>query len=159
MPHVNAHVVPSHVDWFAPVGMGHAVHDVPHELTLVLSGHVPEHRWLPVGQSWLHATALSMQAPAQSRLPVGHVPPHAPPVHVAEPPVGTLHGVHDPPQLAMSVLLTHFVPQRWKPLPHWSEQLPETQMGVPLAPAAQATHVAPHAPAESSRTQVAPHLW
>jgi hypothetical protein len=44
-------------------------------------------------------------------------------------------------------------------VPHWSEQLPETQMGVPLALAGQFMQVAPQAPAASSRAQVWPHLW
>jgi hypothetical protein len=113
VPQVNPHVVPSHDVWLAPDGMGHAVHDEPHELTLLFKLQRPPQLWLPVSHMLAQAMLLSMHALMHSFLPVGHDPEHAPFVHVGEPPVGVAQGVQDVPQDPTSVLLRHLPLQRW----------------------------------------------
>ena len=48
MPQSNEHVVPSQVVWLAPVGLLQAMHDVPHEFTLVFETHTSEQGCLPM---------------------------------------------------------------------------------------------------------------
>lgn len=54
----------------APVGLGQAVHDVPHDSTLVSDEQMPLQSWVPVGQVTAHGIALSMHVPAHSFIPV-----------------------------------------------------------------------------------------
>jgi hypothetical protein len=123
-PHVKSHVVPSHVVVLAPVGLGHAVHDVvPQVSTLVLVAQMPAQSWVPVRHTSEHAAAAAMHAPAHSFMPVGQAGTHAVPSQVTVPPAGDWHAVHDVvPQLPTSRLLTQRPPQMWYPalqaMPH-----------------------------------------
>jgi hypothetical protein len=86
LPQVKSQVEPSQVVWLAPFGLGQAPHNVPHELTLLLSTQTPLQLCVPVGhppQTWPEG----MQAPLHRICPVGHIPPHFWPSQVAVPPV------------------------------------------------------------------------
>jgi hypothetical protein len=109
---VNPQAVPSQV--VAPfVGVAHGVHDVPHELGLVLGWHVPEQSWLPLGQTPEQVALEAMHAPAHSFIPDGQVPPQLVPSQVAVPPlVGAVHATQDEPHDATAVLLAQVDPQR-----------------------------------------------
>ncbi len=113
MLQVNPQAVPSQVA--APfVGVAHGVHDVPHELGLVLGWHVPPQSWLPLGQTPEHDALAAMQAPAHSFIPDGQVPPQLIPSQVAVPPlVGAVHATQDEPHDAIAVLLAQVDPQTW----------------------------------------------
>jgi hypothetical protein len=159
VPQVKPHFVPSQLACEAPVGTGQLAHAVrPQEFTLVFESHTPPQSWLPVSHTPEHEAVVAMQEPAHSFWLAGQAPPQVPPVQVAVPPMGTAHAVHDEPHVATSVLLTHLPLQRWKPLAHESEHVPETQMGVPFAPVGQAMQEVPHAVASLSRAQSDVHL-
>ena len=110
---MKSQAVPSHVVALAPVGFGHAAHDVaPQVSTLVFGAQIPAQLCVPVGHTPEHAVAASMHVPAHAFIPVGHVGTHAVPSHVTEPPAGSWHAVHDVvPQLPTSRLLTQRPPQ------------------------------------------------
>jgi hypothetical protein len=114
-PQVKPQVVPLQLVEVAPVGKGHAVHDVvPQLATSVLVAQMPEQSWVPLGQVPLHAALLAMQVFVQSFMLEGQVGTHCVPSQVTEPPVGCVHAVHDEaPQLPTSLLLTHLPPHRW----------------------------------------------
>ena len=114
LPQVKPQVVPSQLFEVAPVGKGHAVHDVvPQLATSVLLAQMPEQSWVPLEQTPLHAELLAMQVPAQSFMLAGQAGRHCVPSQVTEPPVGCMHAVHDEvPQLPTSALLTHLPPHR-----------------------------------------------
>ena len=128
--------MPLHVE-SAFAGGTQDVHDVvPHEVTLVL---------------------LTQSAP-QACEPALQLWPQVAPLQVAVPFDGGVHGVHAPPQVATSRLLTQAPPQRWRPdaqaTPHWKFE----HVGDPLATPGQllpqppqlsalletSTHDAPH---------------
>jgi hypothetical protein len=111
----QAHVPPAAHEAVALVGAVQAVHEAPHELTLVFERHRPLQACVPAGQSTpLQAWVLATQAPAQRRVFAGQAAPQLVPSHVAVPPVGAVHAVHEEaPQVAGEVLLTHAAPQRW----------------------------------------------
>ncbi len=113
-PQVKPQVVPLQLVEVAPVGKGHAAHDVvPQLATSVLLAQIPEQLWVPLAQAPLHAELLAMQVPAQSFMLVGHTGTHCVPSQVTEPPVGCMHAVHDEvPQVPTSLLLTHLPPHR-----------------------------------------------
>jgi hypothetical protein len=113
-PHVKPQVLPLQLVEVAPLGKGHAVHDVVPQLpTSVLLLQMPEQSWLPLGQTPLHDVLLAMQVPAHSFMLDGHVATHCVPSQVTEPPVGCVHAVQDDvPQLPTSALLTHLPPHR-----------------------------------------------
>jgi hypothetical protein len=107
--HVNPQLVPSQVA--APfVGVAHGVHELPHELALLLGWQVPLQSWVPIGQTPLHDAAASMHAPAHSFIPEGQVPPHIVPSQVAVPPVGIEHAVQLDPHELTDVLLAQADP-------------------------------------------------
>jgi hypothetical protein len=113
---VNPHVVPSQVA-VPCAGAAQAVQDVPQLLGLAFGWHVPEQSWVPVLQTAEHEAACAMHWPAHSLKPVGHEPPQLVPSHVAEPPIGTGQATQAMPQLATSVLLTHWPVQICAPEP------------------------------------------
>ena len=160
MLQLRPHVEPSQVALEAPVGTGQAMHDVePHEFTLMFELQSPPQSWLPLPHVAEQVAAASMHAPAQGFLPVGHVGTHWPcALHVADPPVGTSHAVQDMPQFAGSVSLTHLELQRWYPVSHMSEQVPEMQTGVAFVPEGQTAQAVPQAMKSSSFAQAEPHL-
>ena len=109
-------VVPSQV----PVpcaGTAQVVQDVPQLLGLALGWHVPEQSWVPALQTPEHEAVWAMHWPAHSLNPVGHEPPQLVPSHVADPPVGTGQATQAMPQLATSVLITHWPVQICVPDP------------------------------------------
>jgi len=69
-------------------GVGHGVHDMPHEDTDVLGTHTPPHAWNP----GLHAN------------------PHVEPSHVDVAFGGATHGEHDAPHVAIDVLVAQVPP-------------------------------------------------
>jgi hypothetical protein len=103
--------VPLHEAEDAPVGTGHGVHELPHEFTFMLSAHTPPQSWVPLAHLPMQAWLLGTQTPLQAIWPVGQVPPHIPSTQVALPPVGSGHAVHDEPQVAGLVSLTHVLLQ------------------------------------------------
>jgi hypothetical protein len=110
---VKSHVFPVQVVVLAPVGLGQAVHEVPHVSMLVFMAQMPPQSCVPVGQS-PHKLSVGTHAPAHSLGPGGHAGTHVVPSQVTEPPVGIWHAVHDVvPQLPTSRLLTHRPPQTW----------------------------------------------
>jgi hypothetical protein len=58
--------------------------------------HTPEHRWNPAAHWKLQSV----------------------PSHVAVAFAGTMHGEHDAPHVATSVLTAQLDPHAWKPVPH-----------------------------------------
>jgi hypothetical protein len=88
--HAKPQLVPSHVA-LALVGGVQAMHDAPHEPTLVFATHAPAHKWKPV----LHTN------------------PHVVPSHVAIALAGVAHGVHDDPHALTSLLLRHAPEHMW----------------------------------------------
>jgi hypothetical protein len=113
---VNPQVVPSQVA-VPCAGTVQAVHDVPQLLGLALGWHVPEQSWVPVLQTPEHEAAWAMHWPAHSLKPVGHEPPQLVPSQVADPPIGTGQATQAMPQLATSVLITHWPVQMCVPAP------------------------------------------
>ena len=113
-PHVKSHAVPSHEVALAPVGRGHARHDVPQLLTLVFDAQMPPQSCEPAAHCPEHAAAMAMHAPAHSFMPAGQAGTHAVPSHVTvPPPVGASQATHEvAPQLPMAMLLTQRPPQR-----------------------------------------------
>jgi hypothetical protein len=112
--HVKPQVVPLHVVALAPVGFGHAMHDVPQVSTAVFGAQMPLQSCVPVAQAPEHADAASMHIPAHSFVPVGHAGMQLAPSQVTVPPAGSWHAMHDVvPQLPTSRLLTQRPPQTW----------------------------------------------
>ena len=71
--------------------------------------------------------------------------PQATPLHVGEALAGAVHAVHDEPHVAMSMLLTHTPPHRWKPALHAKPHVVPSHVVVALAGAgAQGAHRVPH---------------
>ena len=120
--------MPSQEVALAPVGLGHAVHDVvPQVSALVLAAQIPAQLCVPAGHTPEHAAAASMQVPAQSFMPVGQAGRHVVPSQVTLPPVGIVHAVHEVvPQLPTSRLLTQRLPQVWNPVLHAMPHAPPT---------------------------------
>ena len=112
MLQVKPQVVPSQLG--APlVGVAHGVHELPHELVLLLGWQVPLQSWVPIGQTPAHDAVLAMHAPAQSFMPVGQVPPHTVPSQVAvPPPVGAVQAMQAEPHELTDVLRAQVDPQR-----------------------------------------------
>jgi hypothetical protein len=110
--HVKSHSVPSHVVALAPVGFGHAVHDVvPHEFTLVFIAQKPLQSCVPAAHV-PQTSAAPMHTPLQSFISAGQAGTHAVPSQVAVPPIGMGQAAHDEvPQLPTSLSLTHLAPQ------------------------------------------------
>jgi hypothetical protein len=153
---VKSQVVPSHVVWVAPVGFTQAEQLAPQVLVSLLLTHVPPQLCVPVGQG-PHAALPATQAPLQTTWVPAHVAPHFVPSQVAVPPAIAGHAVHDEaPHEPTSLLLTHLVPQRWKPLLHCKPQLPPAQTGVPLGSLGHATQAVPQALASESAAQDVP---
>jgi hypothetical protein len=121
-PHFRPHFEPSQVaEAFAPVG--HGEHDeVPHELTLLLSTHASPQRWNPDRQ------VKSQVVPSQVALPFA---------------CGS-QGLHEAPQLAVSLLGTQLPLQLWVP----SGQVPSHAFPfawqMPLHKVVSAGHSEPH---------------
>jgi hypothetical protein len=90
-----------------------ALHDPPHELTLVLSEHRPPQAWVPPGHVALHGLVAGMQASPQTCWFAGHAAPQDIPSHVALPPSGAAHGVHDEPHVAGLEFDTHAPAHTW----------------------------------------------
>jgi hypothetical protein len=157
---VKSHAVPSQVLALAPVGLGHAVHDVvPQVSTLVLVAQIPAQLWVPVAHTPEHAAAASMQVPAHSFMPVGQAGRHAVPSQVTVPPAGSAHAAHEvAPQLPTSRLLTQRPPQTWKPVLHAMPHAPPTHWATPLGSVGQTVHAVPHAVASPSAAHLAAHL-
>ena len=116
MSQVKPHVVPSQVA-VPCVGIGQGEQDVPQLLGLAFGWHVPEQSCVPVPQTPEHEAAWAMHWPAHNLKPVGHDPPQLVPSHVAVPPMGTGQATQAMPQLATSVLLTHWPVQMCMPGP------------------------------------------
>jgi hypothetical protein len=114
-PQVKLQVLPLQLVDVAPLGNGHAMHDVVPQLpTSVLLAQMPEQSWVPLAHTPLHAALLAMQVPAHNFMLEGHAGTHCVPSQVTEPPAGCVHAVQDEvPQLPTSVLLTHLPPHRW----------------------------------------------
>jgi hypothetical protein len=156
---VKSHAVPSQVVALAPVGLGHAVHDVvPQVLTLVLVAQIPEQLCVPVAQTPEQAAAWAMQVPAHSFIPDGHAGKHAVPSQVTLPPAGSVHAAHDvAPQLPTSWLLTQRLPQRWYPVLHAMPHAPPTHCATPFGSVAHTVHAVPHAVASPSVAHLFAH--
>jgi hypothetical protein len=99
-------------------GDEHGVHERPQLLVLVSLAQVPLQSCVPAGHWPVHARSAAMQLPAHSFMASGHLPPHETPSQVALPPWGSLQGLHEVPQVAMSELLTHLRAQTWLPTGH-----------------------------------------
>lgn len=91
-------------------GTGHGVHDVPQLLTLLFPRHIPLHWCVPAGQPPVQDDEFRIQTPLQSLRPVGHRATHLPLEQVTVPFCGAAQGVHDTPQVATKLLLTHELP-------------------------------------------------
>jgi hypothetical protein len=68
--------------------------------------------------------------------------PQLVPSHVATPLAGTAHAVHELPQFAVLVLLTHAPAQLWKPA---LQEMPHTPAVHVAEPLAGTVHTMPHA--------------
>jgi hypothetical protein len=72
---------------------------------------------------------------------------------------GGVHGVQLVPQVAVSLLGLHSLPQRWSPLLQVkSQRLPE-QAGIALAMPSQLAHEGPQAAMLLSASQLWPQPW
>jgi hypothetical protein len=141
---VKPQLVPSQVEVELAGGV-HGMHAIrPHELTLVLDAQIAPHGWDPVGQSLLHGTLGSMQAPAHRRLLAGQVPPQANPSQVAVPPVGAVHAVQEVPQVATLVFEAQLWPHACIPWLHVKPQTPPLQVAVPPDGAVHGPQRVPH---------------
>jgi len=88
-PQMKSHDIPLQVESLAPVGFGHAAHDVgPQEFTLVFAAQRPLQSCEPAAHCPEHAITISMHAPAHSFMPVGQAGTHAAPSQLTVPPVG-----------------------------------------------------------------------
>ena len=81
------------------------------------------------------------------------------PSQVALPFVGVGHAVHDEPQFATSVSLTHVLPQRWNPALQMMPQFVPSQVAAEFAGIGHAVHDAPQRVASESAMQVEPQRW
>ena len=124
----------------APAGTGHAVQDVPHEVTSVFPTHEPEQSWKPA----LHA---SRQAPAAHRddalTPDGQAAAHEP--QWAE----ALERSTSQPSAAAPL-------QSPKPALQRNPQAPEAQVGLALGRAGQALPHEPHEVTSDARFRQEP---
>lgn len=92
-------------------GTAQGLHEFPHEVTLLLDGHMPAQLCVPVGQLPLHDDEERMHAPLHNFRPLGQRPSQRPFEQAAEPFAGTAQGTHDTPQLAVELLLAQVLPQ------------------------------------------------
>jgi hypothetical protein len=83
--------------------------------------------------------------------------PQLVPSHVGLALAVVVHAVHEAPQLAVSVLLTQALPQRWYPALHTKPQPVVPHVAVAFAGAVQCVQVAPHAVASVLLAQPVPH--
>ena len=79
------------------------------------------------------------------------------PSHVALPLAGVPHGVHIEPQVSGSVLLTHTLPQRWKPATQLKPHVEPSHVAVAFAGGVQGIQEAPHVAIDVLLAQAAPH--
>jgi hypothetical protein len=145
--------VPSHVG-VPLVGVGHAVHEVPHEPVSMLLLQVPLQSWEPAGQAQVevwqvfppehgapHAPQLLLSVARLTHavgLTVGQAvnpimlqePPQFVPSHVGVKLVGLGHAEHSVPQELVDVLLVHVPLQSC--MPAGQTQLPAWQLLPPV---------------------------
>ena len=72
---------------------------------------------------------------------------------------GTGHAEHELPHVATSLLLTHALPQRWKPLLQLKPQLVPSHVAVAFAGAVHAVQLAPHDMGLLFERHWLPHMW
>lgn len=140
------------------VGVGQEMQVGPQKLVLVSDWQIPLQLCVAGAvQTPLQALPLGMQAPAHSLAP-GQAGTQASPSQLTvPPPVGAWHGEHEVesfgPQVATALLSTHLPPHTWKPVLHFTAQLPLTQVAVPLASGGQVMQLAPQPVGSSSAAQ------
>jgi len=82
------------------------------------------------------------------------------PLHAADPFAGIGQGVHEPPHVSGSALLTHAPPQRWKPALQAKPQLvPSHVADAFVGGAGHGAHDAPHEATLAFDAHEAPHAW